>query len=255
MRTFLLAFASLALVGCDNFADYFSTTAAEAMLIGVDELPGGIEIGAPAESTVFVAQARSLTRFAANLVDDADSVSLEVGSDSFELSNQDTGVYAVTTLDDPSFEYVPGATYELVIEEGGKVRRASVEAPESPDLGDPEEPVSHSAGDPLEFDLSDQGFDNYVAVVARVAVDGELTLTFDSRPTTAQDYIDWIGPGGSDVGVIAIPGSAFPDDAASYVVGIAGMRKAPQSVFERLNPAISNLVAGSLAGRPVVTVP
>jgi len=89
--------------------------------------------------------------------------------------------------------------------------------------------------------------------VGQIQAGGDFVLTYDSRPTSAQDYIDWIKPGGSDPGVITIPGSAFPESASSYVVGVAGMRKADPGSFSRLNPAVSNLAAGAMSGRVVVT--
>jgi len=253
MRLFLFFALSLALTGCTNFVDYFSPAATQAIIIGVDELPQGIALGAAAEATVFVARARSLSSFSANLIDDADSVSLSSEGGDFSLGNVGTGVYELSTAENGSFDYIAGETWTLTIEEAGKTRRSTVVAPASPDLGDPSEVLEHEAGNPLQFDLSAQGFDHYVAAVGQVVSSGDFILTYDSRPATAQDYIDWIKPGGSDPGVITIPGSAFPDAASSYVVGVAGMRKADPSSFERLNPALSNLAAGAMSGRVVVT--
>jgi hypothetical protein len=253
MRIFLFFLLTFALAGCDNFGDYFSPATTQAILIGVDELPEGIELGAPAEATVFVARARSLNSFSANLIDDAESVVLTSEGGSFTLGNEGVGVYELSSLEDGNFEYIAGDTWTLTIDEGGKIRRTSVIAPSSPDLGDPTEVLEHDAGATLEFDLSGQGFDHYVAAVGQIQADGDFILTYDSRPTTAQDYIDWIKPGGNDPGLITIPGSAFPDGTSSYVVGVAGMRKADPASFTRLNPAISNLVAGTMSGRVVVT--
>jgi len=253
MRSILLLVLSLTLTGCANFVDYFSVATAQGILIGVDELPQGIELGAAAEATVFVARARSLDSFSANLIDDADSVALISDAGRFELGNEGTGAYELSTAEDNSFDYIPGETWTLIIEEGGKTRQATLVAPSSPDIGDPSEVLEHQADTALQFDLSGQGFDHYVAAVGQVLTGGDFVLTYDSRPTSAQDYIDWIKPGATDPGVITIPGSAFPDAASSYIVGVAGIREAEPSSFEQLNPVISNLVAGAMAGRVVLT--
>jgi hypothetical protein len=255
MRSFLSVFLCLALTGCDNFIDYFSPAATQAILIGVDELPEGIELGAAAEASVFVARAQSLSSFSANLVGNAEQVSLSSESGVFDLNNLGNGGYELSSLEDTAFEYIPEATWTLTIVEGGKTRTTSVTAPARPQIGDPSEVLEHSAGASLDFDLSGQGFDNYVVAVGQVLASGDFVLTYDSRPTSAQDYVDWLKPGSGDVGQVTLPGSAFPDPLASYVVGIAGMRKAAPANFRRLNPAISNLAAGSMAGRVVVTGP
>jgi len=253
MRLYLILVLSFGVSGCANLVDYFSPATTQALLIGVDELPQDIELGAAAEATVFVARARSLSSFSANLIDDANSITLSSEAGVFPLGNLGNGAYELSTADNNNFDYIPGETWTLEIDEGGKTRTANLVAPSSPDLGDPNAVLEHPAGTALEFDLSGQGFDHYVAAVGQVLSDGGFVLTYDSRPTTAQDYVDWIKPGGSDPGVITIPAAAFPDPASAYVVGVAGMRKASPSSFERLNPAISNFAAGSMSGRLVAT--
>ena len=255
MRLYLLLLLGLSLSGCDNFVDYFSPAATQAILIGVDELPDGIELGAAAEASVFVARAQSLSSFSANLVGSAERVTLSSDLGSFDLNNLGNGGYELSSLEDAAFEYVPETTWTLTVVEGGKTRTTSVRAPGPPQLGDPSEIVEHSAGVSIDFDLSGQGFDNYVAAVGQVLASGDFVLTYDSRPTSAQDYVDWLKPGSGDIGQVTLPGSAFPDPMASYVVGIAGIRKALPESFRRLNPAISNLAAGAMAGRVVVTGP
>lgn len=253
MRLYLVLVLSVGVSACANFVDYFSPATAQALLIGVDELPQGLELGAAAEATVFVARARSLSSFSANLIDDANSITLSSEGGTFSLGNQGNGAYELSTADDNSFDYIPGEAWTLEIQEGGKTRVAGLVAPPSPALGDPDEVLEHQANTALQFDLSGQGFDHYVAAVGQISLDGDFALTYDSRPTSAQDYIDWIKPGGNDPGVITIPASAFPEPASTYVVGVAGMREAAPISFKRLNPAISNFAAGSMSGRLVVT--
>ncbi|MEE2829374.1 MAG: hypothetical protein VX498_09310 [Myxococcota bacterium] len=254
-RSTLFLLASLALTGCSNFVDYFSMTASEALLIGVEELPDELDLGTPTAGLVFLAQARSLDSFAANLVDDADSVTISIGGLGVDLTNTAQGTYTVDSMDDPDLSYEPGETIELTIQQGGRTRSASLIAPGAPDLGPMEEPLVHVADADLEIDVTGDDFDNHVAMVARIGSDGSLTVTYDSRPVTAQDFIDWIRGSGSGETVVSIPGTAFPDPGATYILGIAGMRNAPKVNFSDLNPIVSNLTAGSMAGRMVVTEP
>lgn len=254
VRTLSILVLWVSLSGCANFVDYFSPATAQAILIGSEDLPMGIELGAAAEATVFVARARSIDSFAANLIDDANLVQLSSPAGAVDLANSGTGTYSLSATDNAGLSYSAGLTYTLRVEEGGKVRIGSVVAPEAPNLGNSTDPIQHSAGSSLQFDLSGQGFDQYVAAVGLVDPSGDFILTYDNRPTTAQDYIDWIGPGG-DPGVISIPGDAFPEAGASYVVGVAGLAQSDPGSFSKFNPAISNFVAGSLAGRLVVTTP
>ena len=83
---------------------------------------------------------------------------------------------------------------------------------------------------------------------------GNTELTYDSRPRSASEYIDWLEDR-EEVGVIVLPGSAFPSPGQVYLVGVAGVDRAPDSAFDGLNPLVSNYASGSLATVAVVTAP
>ena len=111
-------------------------------------------------------------------------------------------------------------------------------APPPPTLSgipDAEAGLTHAANTALEVSLGQQ-YDNYLAMV--VNADGEIT--YSNEPDGASAYLEWNG--GSDVfTTITIPGTAFPAGSTAYVVGVAGVRRAPDSAFDNFNPFVSNL--------------
>jgi hypothetical protein len=247
----LAAAAILTSPGClcgNSCFDIFSNVAVEGLILGVDEPVEGIDLGAAAGATTFLAQAESLSNFESNLLDDADRVWVETTTTSaIDLVAVGDGLYEVTTDTAPSFAYSVGATYSIHVQDGGQNYSVSGVAPAAPSLAGVPALGTHPSGSPLSFDLSGQNYDNYLAVVA----DEGGNLTYDNRPDTAGDYIDWIG--GTDVGTITIPGTAFPESGAAYVIGVAGIRKGDD--FDGFNPLISNLAVGSLAVEAVGTAP
>ena len=127
----LVVFLSAGIItsGCSEIDDYFSTVAAEALFIGVDNpaaaeaLGLGPELAVGATATAFLAQARSLDSVAENLFSDADSVSISDGITSVGLPSAGNGLYTVTSADDAELAYVIGRSYALEVYEDGRMRR------------------------------------------------------------------------------------------------------------------------------------
>jgi hypothetical protein len=248
----LIALACILLTpGClcgSSCFDFLSNVAVEALVLGVDEPVEGIDLGAAAGVTVFLAEAESLSSFEANLLDDADRVWVQTETmAAVDLIALGDGLYEATSDESEGLTYSVGATYSIRVSDGGETFLVSGEAPPPPVLTGVPAPGTHAAGSALSFDLSDQNFDNYLAVVA----DEDGNLVYDNRPETSGDYIDWIR--GTDVGVVTIPGQAFPSPGTAYVLGLAGVRKGDD--FDGFNPLVSNLALGSLAVEAIVTAP
>jgi hypothetical protein len=247
----LAAASLLASPGClcgNSCFDFLSNVAAEGLILGVEDPVEGIDLGAATGATVFLAEAESLNDIESNLLDDADLV--QVVSDSMaavELSAVGNGLYEATSDESPGLVYSVGATYRLQVQDGGEVFEASGTAPAPPVLEGLPAAGTHPAGGDITIDLSAGNFDNYLAVVA----DDAGNVTYDNRPDTAGDYVDWIR--GTGVSSVTIPGSAFPAAATGYVLGVAGIRKG--SEFDGFNPLVSNLALGSLTVEAVATAP
>ncbi len=256
----LLVFLSAGMLtsGCSEIDDYFSTVVAEALFVGVDNpaaaeaLGLGPELAVGATATAFLARARSLDSVAENLFSDADSVSISDGITSVGLPSSGNGLYTVTSADNSDLAYVIGRSYALEVYDDGRLYSAEMLAPPPPTLSgipDAEADLTHAANTALEVSLGQQ-YDNYLAVVVNDG--GEIT--YSNEPEGASAYLDWIG--GSDVFTsITIPGTAFPAAGAVYVIGVAGVRRAPDSAFDNFNPFVSNLAMGSVAVAPLVTAP
>ena len=241
----------LPLSACNQVDDYFSVMATQAMFLGIEEPPAEVdfELGAAATAQAFVAEARSLDSFSANLVNDA-----QVSIDGVLMESGGSGTYEVDSSTADSLDYSVGDTYTLTIVQGG-AHTVWIQAPPAPDLvGAPAPQDLHPAGQGVTIDLTGQGFENYIILVGTADASGNTSLTWDSRPQTADDYIDWIRAR-DEVGQIPIPGEAFPDPATPYVLGIAGIVRAPDSSFDELNPLVSTFASGSVATTLVTTAP
>lgn len=251
MTRTLLPALLLVLSACNTVDDYFSSLATEALLLGIEDPPEDVDfdLGEAASVTAYVAEARSLSSFSANLVDDA-----TVTFGGRALPRTGHGLYSADSSSDAALDYVAGTSYVLAIVEDG-TNTVSVTAPPAPDLvGAPGPQETHQAGAGMSIDLSGQGFDNQIVLVGTSDGQGGASLTWDSRPTSADEYIDWIG-GNGDVGTVVIPGSAFPDADTIYLLGVAGIVRAPDSAFDGLNPLVSNLASGQVATAIVRTAP
>jgi hypothetical protein len=243
-------------LGCSEIDDYFSTVAAEALFLGLDDPAAAQALGLSAElatgatANTFLARARSIDSISENLFSDADSVSMADGVSSVELVARGNGLYSIDSTEDPELAYVVGRSYALEVYEDGRLYSAEMLAPPPPNLTGVPDPLNgetHSAQSPLSLSMGQQ-FDNYLAVVATENGD----ITYSNEPQTAGEYLEWIG-GGDVVTNITIPASAFPDPGAGYVIGVAGIRRASDSAFDNFNPLVSNLAMGSLSVSALVT--
>ncbi|MBN95119.1 MAG: hypothetical protein CL928_13795 [Deltaproteobacteria bacterium] len=256
-----LVLSGIALVGCgelNRLEDYFATTAAEVLFLGISdpETLSALEelgvtegpMGIRAAATAFLAQATSLESVAANLVDDADRVLVHNGSQGVNLDSQGNGLYFITSQDDPVLDYVPGTTYTFQAVKEGRSHTVSMLAPGVPALsGIPGGSDTHPPGQSLTVYLGGQ-FDNAIVLV----LDGDGNITHDNRPSTASEYVDWIQDESMQSSV-TIPGEAFPEAGSLYIIGIAGIREALDSSYENLNPLVSKLAMGSVAVQGVLT--
>jgi hypothetical protein len=252
----LLILLALSTSACDQVDDYFSVMAAEGILLGIEDAPAEVdfELGSAVTASAFLAEARSLDSFSANLIDDADQVTIARGDVAVEMESAGSGLYEADSSVDDSLTYTAGVLYTLRVVAGG-ASTVSIQAPEAPELvGAPDPQDFHPAGQPITIDLTGQGFVNYVALVGTADAQGNVELTYDNRPQTADDYIDWFR-GSDDVTVVTIPGTAFPDSGTPYVLGVAGIDRAPDSAFDGLNPLVSNFAAGTVATALVATSP
>ena len=242
MHRLSLLLIALPLLACSNIDDYFSTMAAEGLLLGIEELPpefGDVDLGASATATTFVAAARSLNDVEANLIDDADRVAIARGDFVADLENLGSGLYETDSSLDPDLEYVVGGSYRMQVERGGGAHYVDIVAPAAPELdGVPAEDEFHPAGMPVVIDPAD----------------GSYEITDGSIPETAGDYIDWIRAR-DEVTTIEIPGTAFPSAGMVYILAVAGVVKARDADFESFNPLVSNFAAGSAAPAAITTAP
>ena len=254
MRTTRVLLIPLAVCGCEqieDITDYFSTVVAEALIVGTDDAQIAAHLGGTAAASAFLAHAQSLSDIEANLFDDAESVTVERDGESHALASQGDGLYLVTSVDDPALIYAAGASYTVQVVDAGKTFTAIGTAPPAPNLSSITAPPNTiPASSALTVDLTGQGYDNTLVAV----VDADGNLTYDSRPADVSEYLDWIGDSG-EVTTVTIPATAFPTAGAAYVVGIAGVIKAPDAGFEEFNPLLSNLAVGSMAAAPVLTAP
>ncbi len=258
MHRISLLLVALPLLGCSNIDDYFSTIVAEGLLLGIEELPAefaDVGLGASATATTFVAEARSLNDVESNLVDNADRVAIAQGDSVADLENLGSGLYETDSSLDADLVYVVGGSYRLQVERSGDAHYVDIVAPAPPDLvGVPGPADLHPANTTITVDLTGQGYNNYLALVAQVDVNGDYELTYTTIPETAGDYIDWIRDR-NEVTTVEIPGSAFPSAGSAYIVAVAGVAKAKDADFESLNPLVSNFAAGSASPAAVTTAP
>jgi hypothetical protein len=242
------------LLGADCFAqvdDYLSNVVAEGVYLASSDPALTAELGGSGAATAFLARATSLSDIESNLLDDADRVRLLRGSAAVTLANEGSGTYAA--VGDGDLVYSEGATYTLEVLDRDRVYTASAVAPPAPDLGplpDPAVPEYHPAGQPITIDLTGQGFDNWVGVV----LDDAGELTWDNRPQDVGDYLAWIGDSEA-ITTVQIPGSAFPNPGAAYVLGVAGIRRSADRDVENFNPLLTNFALGALSAAPISTAP
>ncbi|MEZ4322647.1 MAG: hypothetical protein R3F61_34590 [Myxococcota bacterium] len=160
------------------------------------------------------------------------------------LPSDDDGWYRLDRIDAPP--YVPGRTWTLEAELPDRVLPGTVSVP-LPSAADFTLDPEHGPGEDLVVDLAGQGFDFAFAAVYDYLGNERWT----NAPTTNEEIIDFVLPGGDPVERVVIPGDAFEDETL-YIVGIAGMKRAPVEGIEGLNEALTAVLAGQLTLNPVV---
>ena len=241
----------LALGGCqvtDDIDDYFSNVVTEALFVGVDDPAAAAQLGFDqvegAAASAFLARARSLSDIESNLFDDAESVTMSGDFGAATLAPQGSGLY-LGTSEDTTLVYTVGASVTHTVSDHGKTFTVTHSLPAAPDITHDGQHVANTA---LTLPLGRE-FDNELTIV----VDQDGNVTWDSRPQSVSEYLDWIG--NSSVTSVEIPASAFPDAGAAYAVGVAGVEKALDRDFDEFNPLVSNFAAGQMTVLPVVTAP
>lgn len=155
-----------------------------------------------------------------------------------------TGSYTV----DAGLTYLSGATWTVAAtapgEEPGSAP-VSLPGPISAVV-----PELHTANQPLDLDLTGQPFDSAVVVV----LDGAGVLLHSTEPTTADELLD-LTQDPAPLGVVTLPGTAFPVAASPYVVGVVGFEHADPLGFVELNQEFSSALAGTMVLHGLATVP
>lgn len=148
------------------------------------------------------------------------------------LQDQQDGSYTANEEDD-GLEYF-AEQVALTAELDGELRKISVNAPP---IANATINNSHSAGNPMNVDISDQSFDGLLVVV--LSSSGEVA--FSNLPETIEELYDFTH--GEGELAVEIPGGAF-NQPGLYAVGVAGTRNAGVDEMEEVNTALSTFVAG-----------
>ncbi len=126
----------------------------------------------------------------------------------------------------PTFVYQSNATYTITMVvpagEFADTYTTAVVAPprtEVTGIPDPLQGQFHPANNPLTVTLVGS-YDRGLVVV----VDEGGNVTYDSRPKTPQESVDFVL--GSFSGTVTIPGTAFPTASANYGVLVVGLEQA-----------------------------
>lgn len=256
-----LAITSLALAtGCQQLEEIQDTIdgatsrfVVEGVLLGV-EPPDDETVALALEETDFGEGAR-LTVF---LADAADVTSIEdapiTGVDLVALSDASGGQVSVN--EEGGGEYGASGEDGLVYGDGEEVllkadfedqdRRLTVQAPVAPEPGLER---THTAGEPLEVDLSAGAFDAALVVVIDTA---SSEIVFSNEPSDIQELYDFSH--GEGELVVEVPGAALTDETV-YAVGVAGMVNADADDLENVNTVLSTFLAGKFTFTAVCTLP
>lgn len=164
--------------------------------------------------------------------------------DAWPLGVGDDGWYALEGIDAPP--YAPGGVWEISADLPDRVLPGSVRVP-LPQAADLDFDPVRNPGEDLVIDLSGQGFDYAFAAV----YDWRGDELYTSAPLDNDAIVDFVLPRAEPLDRVVIPGSAFPQDDF-YIVGIAGMQRAPVEGVVGLNEALTAVFAGRLELFPVV---
>ncbi|MEZ4316038.1 MAG: hypothetical protein R3F61_00970 [Myxococcota bacterium] len=257
--------ALVALSGCDALNKAKDTidgllepVVAEGIVLGVEppqsqelqDLLNGSEFDSGTTVTLFMADAKEVQQIENAPIQGAD-VSLTGPGVNATVSEVDSGVYVLTPADQP-IEYASGDTWELrVVRTSGSstaTSTAQVLLPAPADFS-AELPAQHQNNTPISLDFTGLGFDSALVVV----LDDGGNVTFSNEPKTIKEVYDFTH-GTTALGVITIPGEAFPDDGV-YAVGVAGLVNTDPADLSEMNTGLSSIVSGLMKMYPVSTIP
>jgi hypothetical protein len=233
----------------DEFDGLTNTLVGEGMVIGVanpsdpriDLEALGYEAGASA--TLFLADASSAADIGNVLISGA-AVTASDGATSADLDEGESGIY--TSLPGSGLAYTAENTMTFTVVIGEDTGTGAVLLPPAAGLVLEE---AHTAGEPIELDVTGKGYTGTLIVVFDTA-SGEVTYT--NEPQDIKAVYD-LTRGNTEVTTVTIPGEAFPGESV-YAVGFAGLDHSTSDDFDGMNTLLSGLLAGQLEFQPVVTL-
>lgn len=260
MRAFIVLTAvSLALVGCRPITDVGDK------IIGLTNpvLVGGIVLGSapPADPRLRLAlQEAGFTGFTEARLVVADALEFQDIDQALiptaEVTLTAEGEAPVAFLPDDAgwfapergqfLSYSPGRTLRVEAILPDRVNPGTIEVP-LPDVATIDVAAVRPAGRDLPVDLSGQAFDYAFAAV----YDLDGNEVFSNAPSTNDDILDFVLPAEEPVEEVTVPGDVFAAEDI-YIVGIAGLKRAPPENIEGLNEALTAVLAGRLSLFPVI---
>ena len=256
---FLLAMLS----GCGNITDLqdsisglTNTTVIEAIILGVagpesDDIPQDI-LDSFNEGTSLQALLVDADAVAAmNSADPVTGATVSVQGDpmgSVTASEIEGGLY--TLEPGGGLDYAAGSrwTVSVMLPNESEAGTATLTLPQSASFSLSE---GHTTGESLVLDLNGQGF-TWVFVLVIDTVTGEVTYSNESEIADVGGLYE-VTHGDDLVGMVEVPGVAFPQDSV-YAVGVAGMVHQDDDSIDNLNTLLSGVIAGIMKIEPVSTL-
>ncbi|MCB9675994.1 MAG: hypothetical protein H6737_12800 [Alphaproteobacteria bacterium] len=261
----MVMLALLALTGCDALNKAKDTidglldpVVVEGIVLGVEppqsqelqDLLTGSEFDSGTTATIFMADAKEVQEIENAPISGA-NVTLTGPGVNATVSEIDSGIYVMTPADQP-VEYASGDTWELkVVRSSGDqtaTSTAQILLPEPADFT-AQIPQQHQNNTPITLDFTGLPYDSALVVV----VDDGGNVTYSNEPSTIKEVYDFTH-GQSTLGVITIPGEAFPADGV-YAVGVAGMVNTDAADLDEMNTGLSSIVSGLMKMYAVNTYP
>ncbi|MBI5547129.1 MAG: hypothetical protein HY901_24880 [Deltaproteobacteria bacterium] len=161
------------------------------------------------------------------------SVKLAINGKVFDLKDQSSGSYGLTTVEDPNLVFVPGVPYAVTVVQGGETFTATVQGPAEDHIEQfrvqAGRPLDHGAGQELQLTRSNTENIAFTTVFPLTS-SGQGEPTYTNMPSTPLDLLDLIANDAPwKQKIITIPGTAFPQGATYYVVTIAAVKKGSTS--------------------------
>lgn len=157
----------------------------------------------------------------------------------FGLEDKGGGAYTARGADGLTY-----AAEEITvdIDYADEAHSLSSVAPEAPEAG---VATTHTAGNPMNIDLSGQGYDGIQVVVLSMS---DSEVTFSNEPETIEELYTLTH--GSGAVSLEVPAKAFAQPGI-YAVAVAGTVNADVDGMVEVNTGLSALVAGKFRFYPV----